>query len=174
MTPAPAPVPERRQAWTPPPLPDDEPERLAALWRNGLLDTPPSEAVNRVTRSVAQLLNMPMALVSLVDERRQWFLARHGLETPETPREVSFCGHAVAARTTLRVVDAWQDPRFAGNPLVTGAPHIRAYLAAPLFDQQGHALGTLCVLDRRVREFSAVDQKSLERYARALEQLLGI
>jgi len=148
-------------------VPAEEPARLAALWGSGLLDTPPAEAFNRVTRSVAQLLNVPMALVSLVDEKRQWFLARHGLEVQETPRDISFCGHAVAARETLRVVDAWQDPRFAGNPLVIGAPNIRAYMGAPLFDGQGHALGTLCVLDRRVRAV-------LERYAKALEHLLRV
>lgn len=163
---------DRRKAWTPAPVPDDEPTRLAALWRTGLLDTPPAEAFDRVTRLVARLLNVPMALVSLVDENRQWFLARHGLDVGETPRDISFCGHAVAARQTLRVVDAWQDARFADNPLVVGEPHIRAYLGVPLLDQQGHALGTLCVLDRRVRQFSAAEQDLLERYAKALEQLL--
>lgn len=169
-----APKADRRQTWTPPPVPADEPARLAALWGAGLLDTPPAEAFDRVTRSVAQLLNVPITLVSLVDEKRQWFLARHGLDVQETPRDISFCGHAVAARETLRVVDAWQDPRFAGNPLVVGAPHIRAYMGAPVFDEQGHALGTLCVLDQRVRHFSAADQQLLERYAKALEQLLRV
>jgi GAF domain-containing protein len=163
---------DRRQAWIPAPVPDDEPARLAALWRTGWLDTPPAEAFDRVTRSVAQMLNVPMALVSLVDEKRQWFLARHGMDARETPRDISFCGHAVAARQTLCVADAWLDPRFAGNPLVTGEPHIRAYLGVPVLDEQGHALGTLCVLDRRVRQFSAAEQQLLERYAKALEQLL--
>jgi GAF domain-containing protein len=100
-----------------PPTPSaaDEPERLAALARTGLLDTPPAGAFDRITRSVAGLLDVPMALISLVDEKRQWFLSRFGVDLTETPREVSFCGHAVAARETLLVEDAWRDPRFAGG-----------------------------------------------------------
>ena len=154
------------------PIPADDAKRLDALALTGLLDSPPSEAFGRLTRSVATVLKVPIALVSLVDERRQWFLSRVGLETTETPRDVSFCGHAVASRQCLHVVDAWQDPRFAGNPLVTGEPHIRSYLGVPLIDDEGHALGTLCVLDRRVREFSAEDQRILARYARAVQKLM--
>ncbi len=154
------------------PIPADDAERLAALWRTGLLDSPPAEAFNRVTRSVAALLKVPIALVSLVDEKRQWFLSRVGLAATETPRDISFCGHAIAARQTLHVVDAWLDPRFAGNPLVTGEPHIRAYLGVPLMDDHGQALGTLCVLDHRPREFSAEERQILERYATAVEHLM--
>jgi GAF domain-containing protein len=113
-----------------------------------------------------------MAVISLVDARRQWFLSTFGLDATETNRDVSFCGHAVAERKTLRVVDAWVDPRFAGNPLVTGDPHIRAYLGVPLISDDGHALGTLCVLDRRVRAFSAEEQQVLARYAKAVEHLM--
>lgn len=156
----------------PPPTPADEPDRLAALWRSGLLDMPPAEALDRITRSVAELLGVPIALISLVDANRQWFLSRFGLAVSETPRDVSFCGHAVAARETLRVDDAWQDPRFAGNPLVTGEPHIRAYLGVPLFDDDGHALGTLCVLDRRVRAFTPEEQQIVQRYAKAVQHLI--
>ena len=163
---------DRRQTWQAPPVPADEPERLAELWATGLLDTPPAESFTRITRTVAQLLKAPIALVSLVDDQRQWFLARHGLEVTETPRDISLCGHAVAAGKTLRVVDAWQDARFAGNPLVTGEPHLRAYLGVPLFGDGGHALGTLCVLDRRVRDFSAEEQKIVERYAKAVQHLM--
>jgi len=163
---------DRRQTWQAPPVPADEPERLADLWATGLLDTPPAESFNRITHTVAQLLKVPIALVSLVDEKRQWFLARHGLEATQTPRDISRCGHAVAAGQTLRVVDAWQDPRFAGNPLVTGEPHLRAYMGVPLFGDGGHALGTLCVLDRRVREFSVAEQKLVERYALAVQHLM--
>jgi GAF domain-containing protein len=163
---------ERRRKALPPPIPADEPERLAELQRSGLLDTPPAEVFDRITRSVAGLLGVPIALVSLVDEDRQWFLSRCGLEVTETSREVSFCGHAVAARQTLKVADARLDPRFAGNPLVTGEPHVRAYLGVPLIGDEGHALGTLCVLDRRAREFSAAEQKLLERYAKAVQHLM--
>lgn len=154
------------------PVPADEADRLAVLWRTGLLDSAPAEAFKRVTRSVAGLLQTPIALVSLVDQHRQWFLARHGLNVTETARDISLCSHAVASRETLRVVDTWVDPRFSGNPLVTGEPHIRAYLGAPLLSPDGQAIGTLCVLDRRVRAFSAADQQLMERYARAVQHLI--
>jgi GAF domain-containing protein len=156
----------------PAPIPPDDLERLAALWRTGLLDTTPAQAFERVTRTVAQLLGTPIALVSLVDERRQWFLSRLGLGATETPRDVSFCGHAVAQRAPLAVPDAPQDPRFAGNPLVTGAPHVRAYLGEPLYDDHGHALGTLCVIDTAPRTFTAAQREILRRYARAVEALI--
>jgi GAF domain-containing protein len=167
-----APDNERRKTMQPPPTPADEPERLAALRRTGLLDTPPAAAFDRITRSVAELLGVPIALISLVDEQRQWFLSRFGLDATETPRDVSFCGHAVASRQTLRVADAWQDPRFAGNPLVTGEPHIRAYLGVPLIGDDGHALGTLCVLDRQVRAFTPEEQQIVQRYAKLVQHLM--
>jgi GAF domain-containing protein len=163
---------ERRSTMQPPPIPADEPERLAALWSTRLLDTPPAEAFDRITRSVSELLNVPIALISLVDEKRQWFLSRFGLAVPETPRDVSFCGHAVASRQELRVDDAWEDPRFCGNPLVTGEPYIRAYLGVPVFDDAGHALGTLCVLDRRARRFTPEERQILQRYARIVQHLI--
>jgi GAF domain-containing protein len=163
---------ERRLTMQPAPMPADELDRLDVLRRGGWLDQAPKASFNRVTASVAQLLGTPVALVSLLDQHRQWYLSRFGLETSETARDISFCGHVVAQRNTLRVVDTWVDPRFGGNPLVTGEPHIRAYLGAPIFGEQGQPLGTLCVLDRRVREFSAQDQKILERCARAVEALM--
>jgi GAF domain-containing protein len=110
--------------------------------------------------------------VSLIDRERQWFLSRVGLQATQTPRDLSFCAHAVVERGLLRVPDARRDPRFAGNPLVTGEPYIRAYLAVPLLDAAGHALGTLCVIDRQVREFNAEEQQLLLRYGKALEQLI--
>lgn len=163
---------EKGAAMQPAPIPPDDAERLAALRRCGLLDTPPAECFDRITRSVATLLHAPMVAVSLVDQERQWFLSRVGLQATQTPRDISFCGHAVAERRLLRVPDTLHDPRFAGNPLVTGEPHIRAYLAVPLLDEAGHALGTLCVLDRRVREFGPEEQQLLQRYGKALEQLI--
>jgi len=163
---------DRRSTMQPAPIPPDDAERLEALERTGLLDSPPSDAFNRLTRSVATELKVPIALITLVDEKRQWFLSRVGMEVSETPRDVSFCGHAVAARETLHVVDAWQDPRFSENPLVTGAPHIRAYLGVPLLDDEGHVLGTLCVLDRRVRKFSAQEQQILARYAKVVQHVM--
>ena len=164
---------EPGEAMQPAPIPPDEAERLAALWRTGLLDSPPAECFDRITRSVAALLRVPMAAVSLVDRDRQWFLSRVGLEPAQTPRDIAFCSHAVFERRMLRVSDARRDPRFAGNPLVTGEPHIRAYLAVPLLDAAGHALGTLCVLDRRPRDFGHEEQQLLQRYGKALERLIA-
>lgn len=157
----------------PAPIPCDDAERLAALWRTGLLDTPPAQAFDRITAAVAERLRVPMAAVSLVDRDRQWFLSRVGLQPRQTPRDVAFCGHAVAERRMLHVADTRQDARFAGNPLVTGAPYIRSYLCAPLLDGAGHALGTLCALDRRPRRFSLQEQHLLQRYAKALQQLIA-
>lgn len=165
-------TPQAGADFLPAPIPAGDAERLEALRRTGLLDSSPAQAFERITRSVAQLLEAPIALVSLVDERRQWFLSRFGLEATETPRDVSFCGHAVAQRAALVVGDAWEDGRFAGNPLVTGAPHVRAYLGEPIYDAEGHALGTLCVIDTRPRDFSQAQREIVRRYARAVELLI--
>ncbi len=158
--------------YEPAPIPADDAERLAALQATGLLDSAPAESLDRITRSLCALLGVPTALISLVDRDRQWFLSRVGMAATQTPREVSFCGHAVAQRATLVVGDARQDLRFAGNPLVAGEPHIRAYLGVPLFDDEGHALGTLCVIDYAPRIFSAEHRQTVQRYARAVEHLL--
>lgn len=172
--PAPQPARETGSAagYEPAPIPADDAERLAALQATGLLDSAPAEAFERITRSLAALLEVPTALISLVDCDRQWFLSRVGLAATQTPREVSFCGHAVAQRVTLEVGNALQDARFAGNPLVAGEPHIRAYLGVPLFDDAGHALGTLCAIDYVPRTFTAEQRQIVQRYARALEHLL--
>ena len=116
-----------------PPVPIDEEQRLAALHRLLLLDTPAEESFDRVTRLASVALGVPIMLVSLVDENRQWFKSCIGLGVTETSREVSFCGHVVYERRPLNIADATRDPRFADNPLVTGAPYIRAYLGFPLF-----------------------------------------
>ncbi|MDZ5460976.1 GAF domain-containing protein [Azohydromonas lata] len=157
----------------PAPIPTNDAERLAALRRTGLLDTPPAQAFDRITASVAEQLRVPMAAVSLVDQDRQWFLSRVGLQPRQTPREVAFCAHAVAERRMLHVPDTRQDPRFATNPLVTGTPYIRSYVSAPLIDAAGHVLGTLCALDRQPRRFSTQEQHLLQRYAKALQQLIA-
>lgn len=157
----------------PAPIPTDDAERLAALRDTGLLDTPPAQTYDRITRSVAERLQVPMAAVSLVDQDRQWFLSRVGLQPRQTPRAMAFCGHAVAERRMLHVVDAGLDPRFAANPLVIGPPYIRAYLAVPLMDGAGHVLGTLCVLDQRPRRFSTYEQQLMLRYGKALERLIA-
>lgn len=159
-------------SYTPPPTPDDEGERLAALRNLCILDTQPNENFDNVTRLAAQALRVPIVLVSLVDEARQWFKSRVGLEARETSREVSFCGHAVYERRPLVVPDATADARFAGNPLVTGGPQIRAYIGVPVYTRAGHPVGTLCAIDRRSREFGDVDLATLAGFAKIIEHYL--
>lgn len=142
---------------TPAPIPAHDAERLAALRALLILDTPPEERFDRVVRFAADEFDCPIALVSLVDENRQWFKARHGLDACETGRDVSFCGHAIVSDGILVIEDAAADSRFADNPLVTGAPFIRFYAGAPLTVQDGQRVGTLCLIDTQPRRLDAVD-----------------
>lgn len=157
----------------PPQLPD-EPQRLAALQGLEVLDTAPDPELDIITRLAADRFDSAIALVSLVDERRQWFKSRHGLAACETPRAHSFCAHAIAGAEVMVVPDATADPRFAANPLVTGEPHIRFYAAAPLTASSGHRIGTLCVIDSRPRDgFSPRDRAALELMAGQVMALLS-
>ena len=132
-------------------LPSDENERLALLYALDLLDTPAEPAFDRITRLVARTLQVPIALVSLVDSNRQWFKSRVGLTALETPREFAFCAHTILQDGLMVVGDATRDERFADNPLVTGDPMIRFYAGAPIFTTGGKALGTLCAIDSQPR-----------------------
>jgi EAL domain-containing protein (putative c-di-GMP-specific phosphodiesterase class I)/GGDEF domain-containing protein len=134
-----------------PPIPDNEPDRLAALRRIELLDTPPEPAFDRLTRLAATLLDLPITLISLIDDKRQWVKSRVGSTLTEIPRDQSFCAHAMTVDDMLVVGDATQDPRFRGNPLVVGDPHVRFYAGVPLRTTDGLALGTLSVLDSTPR-----------------------
>ncbi len=125
------------------------------------MDTPGESDFDDLTRLAADLCGAPIALVSLVDDRRQWFKSRVGLDATETPRAIAFCSHALERPDLLIVPDATVDARFADNPLVTGDPNIRFYAGAPLRTEDGHALGTLCVIDRVPREFSPAQQEIL-------------
>jgi two-component sensor histidine kinase len=151
-----------------PPLPVDEPQRLIALKRHDLLDTPPEEAFDRITRVAAAVLGMPISLVTLIDESRQWFKSRHGLDAPWTRREVAFCSYTILDREPMVVPDATEDDRFVANPLVTADPNIRFYAGAPLITQEGHVLGTLCVIDRAPHPEFSEQQKIL------LQDLAGL
>ncbi len=146
--------------------------RLAALARYEVLDTPPEAAFDDICELAAGLFHAPTALVSLVDEGRQWFKARLGMDICETGRDVAFCVHALATRQVLVVPDATLDPRFADNPLVTGPPGIRFYAGAPLLTQDGQVLGTLCVIDTVPRTFSPTQAGLLEKLARQVMTLL--
>lgn len=142
-------------------LPETELERLAELRRLCLLDTPAEQAFDRVTALAAKLLDVPIALVSLVDEDRQWFKSKFGLEAEETPRSVAFCSHTILSDDTLVVEDARLDERFQDNPLVVGGPKIRFYAGAPLKAPNGANLGTFCVIDSKPRQLSAKDRQVL-------------
>jgi len=152
-----------------PDAPADEMRRLGALRASGLLDTPAEERFDRVTRMAQRLFDVPIALISLVDEDRQWFKSRQGLDAKETPRAFSFCAHAIGGDDVFQVADAGADARFADNPLVTGDPNIRFYAGAPITAPDGSKLGTLCVIDRQPRSLSAADVKALEDLAALVE-----
>jgi len=136
---------------TMPPIPPDETERLHLLHALELLDSEAEPAFDLITRLVSQILHVPIALVSLVDENRQWFKSRVGLDATETPREFAFCAHTIMNREPMLVQDATQDERFADNPLVTGQPSIRFYAGMPIRSAGGLALGTLCAIDSKPR-----------------------
>ncbi|BAO91009.1 GAF domain-containing protein [Caballeronia cordobensis] len=156
--------------WHAAPLPADEAKRLQLLRSLDLLDTPHEEVFDRVTRVVAELLQVPVALVSLVDEHRQWFKSRLGLDVCETARDVSFCAYALHSERLLLVEDTHADARFAGNPLVTGAPHVRFYAGVPLRSSGGFVLGTLCAIDTKPRRLSASTQAALCDLAATVER----
>lgn len=147
------------------PKPENEADRLAVLHDYQILDTPPDEAFDRITRLASRILKTPIALVSLVDKDRQWFKSRQGLETEETPREVAFCAHAICGQEVMVVPDASRDMRFAENPLVTQHPKIRFYAGAPLQDGEGHTLGTLCVVDTTPRQIDDEQRTVLQDLA---------
>jgi len=155
-----------------PALPIDEEARLEALRAYEILDTSSDAAFDALTRLAAHVLNTPIALVSLVDERRQWFKSRVGLEVEETPRDISFCAHAVEASAPLVVRDALEDERFADNPLVAEGLRIRFYVGMPLRTRDGHVLGTLCVIDRAPREPTHEQLQMLELIAGQVVELL--
>lgn len=135
-----------------------------------ILDTPPEERFDRVTRMARRLFGVPIALISLVDENRQWFKSCFGLDVSETERRISFCGHAILLDGALVIEDALQDERFADNPLVTGEPHIRFYAGQPLRTMSGKAVGTLCIIDREPRTFGEEDVAMLSDLAAMVER----
>lgn len=143
------------------PLPAQENERLAKLLGYEILDSLPEETYDRITRLAAKLLDVPIALISFVDDDRQWFKAEVGLNTNETSREVSFCAHAICQNDVFVVEDATKDARFSENPLVTGKPNIRFYAGAPLRTSEGFNIGTLCAIDSKLRTISEEEKQLL-------------
>src|ERR1035437_4460791 len=156
------------------PLPTNEAERLAALKEYHILDTGTEQSYDDITTLAAHICEVPMALISMVDEARQWFKSRVGLEQQQTPREVAFCAHAILQNEPLLVRDATKDRRFADSTLVTDEPHIRFYAGFPLINPEGLALGTLCVIDRQPRELSAEQLKTMQALSRQVMALLEL
>ncbi len=145
---------------------DDEEARLETLHRYEVLDTKPEEAFERITRIARTLLEIPMVMVSLVDRHRQWFKSRQGLDISETPREISFCTHAIKSAQTFIVKDTHADPRFARSSLVIEEPYVRFYIGVPLRTRDGHNIGTLCAMDTKVRELRHEQIRMFEDLAR--------
>jgi diguanylate cyclase (GGDEF)-like protein/PAS domain S-box-containing protein len=152
-----------------PAYPADEFERLLALQSTGLLDTPPEERFDRITRLAARFFGVKTCLLSLLDSDKQWFKSRVGLEENQLGRDISFCGHAILNRGILTVADARKDTRFSANPLVTSVPHIRFYAGAPVRGPGGLPIGTLCLFDPSPRRFSDEQKQALRDFADMVE-----
>ena len=155
-----------------PDTPATEEARLNTLRALNILDTLPEERFDRVTRMAKRLFHVPIALVSLVDENRQWFKSNDGLTVTETPRDISFCGHAILGESTFYINDTLEDERFCDNPLVTGEPNIRFYAGHPLTAANGEKIGTLCIIDREPKKLNSDDFTALSDLAHTVEQEL--
>lgn len=143
------------------PVPEDEALRLAALAATRLVDSAPEERFDRIVRLASKVTGSPIALISMLTARRQWFKARVGMSAQQTPREWAFCTHAILQDGPFIVEDALSDERFSGNPLVLADPHMRFYAGVPLRDRAGLAMGTLCVIDREPRKLRASELQAL-------------
>lgn len=156
------------------PIPKDEKQRLSDLHDYVVLDTPPEEMFDHITRLAARICQTPIALISLVDSERQWFKSKVGLRISETERGIAFCAHAILHRHLFEVNDAARDKRFAENPLVTSGPHIRFYAGAPLVTPNDHAIGTLCVIDRVPRRLTSAQTDALQTLGKLVIALLEV
>jgi GAF domain-containing protein len=140
--------------------------RVAALQKYDILDSEPEKAFDDLALLASYICKTPIALISLVDEDRQWFKSKVGLDVSETPREIAFCSVAIQQPDVFVVPDTLQDERFRNNPLVVSDPRIRFYAGAPLISEEGYALGTLCVVDRTPREVTTEQQEALKALSR--------
>lgn len=151
---------------TPAPMPTTDAARVAALEKYAILDTEPEQAFDDLTLLASYVCKTPIALISLVDEDRQWFKSKVGLSVSETPREIAFCSTAIQQSDVMIVPDTLLDDRFRNNPLVVSDPRIRFYAGAPLINEEGYALGTLCVVDRAPRELVPEQKEALQALSR--------
>ena len=156
------------------PLPKNEAKRLKVLWQYDVLDTVPEEVFDDLTDLAAHICESPIALISLVDENRQWFKSRVGTSLKETSRDISFCAHAILQNGLFVIADATKDARFKDNPIVTGPPKVRFYAGVPLRSPDGYALGTLCVLDKKPKQLRAEQKRALMVLARHVETQLEL
>jgi GAF domain-containing protein len=157
-----------------PPIPKNETKRLKVLWQYDILDTVPEEVFDDLAELAGHICEAPVALISLVDEKRQWFKSRVGTSVKETSRDISFCAHAILKDELFIVSDASKDPRFKNNPAVKGKMQIRFYAGAPLKSPDGYALGTLCVVDKKPRILSEEQKQALRILARNVETQLEL
>jgi GAF domain-containing protein len=141
----------------PAPIPANDSQRLQALRELLILDTPAEERFDKIVSFAANEFDVPIALISLVDENRQWFKSKVGIEACETSRDVSFCGHALESHDFLVIEDPLADERFCDNPMVIGDPFVRFYVGAPLVLPSGHVIGTFCLIDQKARTFDPLD-----------------
>ena len=153
-----------------PDIPKDEEARLKTLRSLNILDTSSDERFDRLTRMAKRVFEVPIALVSLVDDNRQWFKSCVGLSVSETPRDISFCGHAILGDEIFIINDATKDERFADNPLVLNDPNIRFYAGCPLRSLNGSKLGTLCIIDQKPRSLNEDDYETLKDLASMVER----
>ncbi|NND77632.1 MAG: response regulator [Flavobacteriales bacterium] len=156
------------------PLPKNEEQRIDKLHSYNILDTDPEESFDDLTKLAAQICDVPICLISLVDEDRQWFKSRVGLDAKETSRDISFCQYAIMEEHVLEVNDPLNDERFADNPLVTGDPSIRFYAGAPLLDEDGLAMGTLCVIDQKPKELTKDQKAALQFIANSVIRMIQL
>lgn len=149
-----------------PTLQKDDRSRVAALEKYAILDTDPEQAFDDLALLASIICRTPIAMISLVDEKRQWFKSRVGIAEPETSRNIAFCSTAIQQPDVFIVPDALKDDRFRDNPLVVSEPHIRFYAGAPLINEDGYALGTLCVADHAPRELEPEQKEALKALSR--------
>lgn len=147
------------------PIPKNELQRIASVYALDLLDTPPEERFDQLTRCATLIFRVPISTLTLIDANREWFKSCQGLQKTEGERAISFCGHALVEHQILVVPDTTKDKRFADNPMVTGDPYIRFYAGVPIISSDGQRIGVFCIKDTKPREFSKEDEEILEGLA---------
>ena len=158
-----------------PKIPVDDVKRVDALKAYSILDTLPEKEFDDITYLASQICNTPISLISLIDDKRQWFKSHHGVDATETPRDIAFCAHAINEQDQMFIVnDSRKDVRFHDNPLVTGNPHVIFYAGMPLVSPDGFSLGTLCVIDHKPRKLDESQIKALKALSGQIGRLFEL